>query len=66
MSPEMNKKLIKDMFSTFQLPIIEFGLQDVSQKAQATTGKLSISGIQPKLSLKLDKKNNSLISVAEG
>lgn len=62
----MNKKLIKDMFSTFQLPIIEFGLQDVSQKAQATTGKLSISGIQPKLSLKLDKKNNSLISVAEG
>jgi serine/threonine-protein kinase HipA len=66
MSLGMNKKLIKEMFNTFQLPIIEFGLQDLSQKAQQTTGKLSISGIQPKLSLKLDKKNNTLISVAEG
>ncbi|MBU4251985.1 MAG: HipA domain-containing protein [Candidatus Omnitrophica bacterium] len=62
----MNKKLIKEMFNTSKLPIIEFGLQDVSQKAQKLAGKLSISGIQPKLSMKLDKKNNSLISVAEG
>ena len=62
----MNKKLIKEMFNTLELPIIEFGLQDVSYKAQQSTGKLSIPGVQPKLSLKLDKKNNSLISVAEG
>lgn len=66
MSLEMNKKLIKEMFNTSKLPIIEFGLQDVSQKAQQSAGKLSISGIQPKLSLKLDKKNNALISTAEG
>ena len=54
------------MFNTSELPIIEFSLQDVSQKAQKTSGKLSISGVQPKLSMKLDKKSNSLISVAEG
>jgi serine/threonine-protein kinase HipA len=66
MSPVMNKKLIKEMFNTSELPIIEFGLQDVSQKAQQSAGKLSIPGVQPKLSVKLDRKNNSLISVAEG
>ncbi len=62
----MNKKLIKEMFNTSELPIIEFGLQDVSYKAQQVAGKLSLSGVQPKLSMKLDKKSNSLISVAEG
>ncbi|MDD5173475.1 MAG: HipA domain-containing protein [Candidatus Omnitrophica bacterium] len=62
----MNEKLIKEMFNTSDLPSIEFGLEDVSQKAQKTTGKLSISGVQPKLSMKLDRKNNTLISVAEG
>ncbi|MFH1440851.1 MAG: HipA domain-containing protein [Candidatus Omnitrophota bacterium] len=54
------------MFNTSELPIIDFSLEDVSRKAQKTTGKLSISGVQPKLSMKFDKKNNSLISVAEG
>ncbi len=62
----MNEKIIKEMFNASEPPIIDFSLQDVSQKAQKTTGKLSISGVQPKLSMKLDKKNNSLISVAEG
>ncbi|MBU1044413.1 MAG: HipA domain-containing protein [Candidatus Omnitrophica bacterium] len=62
----MNAKFIKAMFNTNKLPIIEFGSQDISQKAQMVTGKLSISGVQPKLSVKLDKKKNSLISVAAG
>jgi serine/threonine-protein kinase HipA len=62
----MNEKIIKKMFNTPTLPIIDFSLQDVSRKAQRSTGKLSISGVQPKLSMKLDKKNNTLISVAEG
>lgn len=66
MSLIMDKKLIKEMFNTSKLPIIEFSLQDVSQKAQQSAGKLSISGVQPKLSVKLDRKNNSLISTAEG
>ncbi len=66
MNMRMSEKLIKEMFNTSELPIIDFSLEDVSQKAQKSTGKLSISGVQPKLSMKLDKKNNSLISVAEG
>lgn len=66
MSLEMNKKRIKKMFNTSELPIIDFSLQDVSQKAQQMTGKLSISGVQPKLSMILDKKTNLLIVAAEG
>lgn len=62
----MDKKLIKKMFNASETPIIDFTLQDVSQRAQQLTGKLSISGVQPKLSVKLDNKNNSLIPVAEG
>ncbi|MCG2710957.1 MAG: HipA domain-containing protein [Candidatus Omnitrophica bacterium] len=62
----MNKKLIKTIFNTSKLPLIEFGLREVSQKAQKVSGKLSISGVQPKLSMKLDKKRNVLTSVAKG
>ena len=62
----MNTKFIKEMFNTSKLPIIEFGLQDISRKAQEVTGKLSISGVQPKLSVMVDRKSNSLICVAKG
>ena len=62
----MDDKFLKKMFNASELPIIDFGLEDMSQKAQKLTGKLSISGVQPKLSMKLDKKRNSLIPVAEG
>ena len=54
------------MFNSSKLPVIDFNLVDVSRKAQKLTGKLSISGVQPKLSVKLDKKQNLLIPVAEG
>ena len=54
------------MFNASELPIIDFGLEDMSQTAQKLTGKLSISGVQPKLPMKLDKKRNSLIPVADG
>ncbi len=62
----MDEKIFKKMFNAFELPIIDFGLEDMSQKAQKLSGKLSISGVQPKLSVKLDKKKNSLIPVPEG
>lgn len=61
----MNEKFLKSMFNSSKLPVIDFGLSDISQKAQKLTGKLSISGVQPKLSVKLDKKQNMLIPVAE-
>ena len=61
----MTDKFIKKMFGTSELPTIEFNSEDVSQKAQELTGKLSISGVQPKLSMKMDKKKNTLIPVAK-
>jgi serine/threonine-protein kinase HipA len=62
----MNEKFLKDMFNASKLPVIDFTLGDISQKAQKLTGKLSISGVQPKLSVKLDKKKNILVPAAEG
>ena len=54
------------MFNSSKTPVIDFGLGDISRKAQELTDKLSISGIQPKLSVTLDEKQNMLIPVAEG
>ena len=54
------------MFNSSRLPGINFGLADISRQAQKLAGKLSISGVQPKLSVKLDKKKNGLVSVDKG
>lgn len=62
----MDEKFFKGMFNSSKCPAIDFTLLDMSQKAQQLTGKFSISGVQPKLSVKLDKKLNVLIPVAEG
>jgi serine/threonine-protein kinase HipA len=62
----MNEKFLRKMFNSSKLPVIDFSLEDLSQQAQKLTGKLSISGVQPKLSVKLDKKQNMLIPAAEG
>ena len=61
----MNEKFLKEMFNSSKWPVIDFNLDDMSQKAQKLSGKFSISGVQPKLSVKLDKKQNILIPVAE-
>jgi len=62
----MNEKFLKGMFNSSKLPNINFDLSEISLQAQKLAGKLSISGVQPKLSLKMDKKNNELIVVNEG
>ena len=62
----MNEKFLKAMFNSTNLPTINFGLVDINLEAQKLAGKLSISGVQPKLSVKLDKKSNELIVVTEG
>lgn len=54
------------MFHSLKWPSIDFGLADVPQQAQRLAGKFSISGVQPKLSVKLDKKQNTLIVVSTG
>jgi serine/threonine-protein kinase HipA len=63
----MDPKLLKQMFGVPNIPIISFSLQDVPLKAQEMVGKMSISGMQPKLSVKLDKKSGELVlSPTEG
>ncbi len=63
---KMDDKLLKKMFNMPDWPKIDFSLSEVSLEAQELTGKLSISGVQPKLSVKLDRKKNMLVSVAKG
>jgi serine/threonine-protein kinase HipA len=54
------------VFSAKRPPKIELGLADISQEAQKMAGKLSISGVQPKLSVAWDRKKGLLVPAAEG
>ena len=57
----MDPKLLKEMFGINQAPAIRLSLQDVPLKAQDMAGRMSISGVQPKLSLKLDQHKTELV-----
>lgn len=57
----MDPKLLKEMFNSNQAPVISLSLLDIPLKAQAMAGKMSISGVQPKLSLRLDKHKMELV-----
>ena len=57
---------LKGMFNLAVEPTIPLSLWDIPLQAQAMVGKMSISGVQPKLSLKLDKVKRQLIPVATG
>ena len=59
-------KTIKAMFNLDIEPIIPLSLVDIPLRAQAMVGKMSISGVQPKLSLQLNKPQAELVPVAEG
>lgn len=54
------------MFGSVKYPAIDLGLGDLARKAQEVAGKLSISGVQPKLSVRLDAELNTLVPVALG
>jgi serine/threonine-protein kinase HipA len=54
-------KIIKKMFKSEELPKIDFGLKDIAVKAQEMVGKMSVSGVQPKLLVKHATKGNQLI-----
>ncbi len=56
----------KSMFGTTKKPVISFSLPEISLKAQDMVGKLSISGVQPKLSVKFDKRSGELVPAPEG
>ena len=57
---------LKKLFGVDYLPTIDLSLGEVNIKAQQMVGKLSISGVQPKLSVKLNSKKRQLDVVSEG
>lgn len=62
----MDEKFIKKMFETSKWPTIDFGLSDIPLQAQKLAGKLSISGVQPKLIMKLNTEKNQLETMPGG
>ena len=57
---------LKRLFGSTRAPKTSFVLSQLSITAQKMIGKLSISGVQPKLSMKLNKREHALEVVAEG
>lgn len=51
---EYDPKALRDMFGKPIRPTIDLSLPDIAMQAQKMAGKLSISGVQPKLSVALD------------
>jgi len=62
----VSSTFLKEMFGTNQVPNISLSLRDIPLKAQDMAGKMSISGVQPKLSLKLDKNQGELVVAPTG
>lgn len=63
---EFHARCMKALFDTGYIPAINFTLAEIATTAQKMAGKLSVSGVQPKLSMKLNKKEHALEVVAEG
>lgn len=61
-----HQSCLRKLFGVNYLPAVDLTLKEVSIKAQQMVGKLSISGVQPKLSVKLNKKTRKLEITAEG
>ncbi len=62
----LHNKCLRNLFGVSYMPKINLSLADISIKAQEMSGKLSISGVQPKLSMKLNRRKKELSVVAEG
>jgi serine/threonine-protein kinase HipA len=60
------KSGLKALLNTNYVPKINFTLAELSVNAQKMVGKLSISGVQPKLSMKLQSDTKELIVVSSG
>lgn len=57
---------LRKLFGTTTLPIVPFGVNDLSTLIATYHGRMSISGIQIKASIKLDKQSKKLEVVAVG
>jgi serine/threonine-protein kinase HipA len=61
-----HKSCLKKLFDSEKIPIIEFKSTDIVYELSKTIGKMSISGIQIKASVKLNKKSNIIEIVKTG
>lgn len=61
----MDSVQIKKMFGVNDVPRIGFSLQDIPLKAQEMAGRMSISGVQPKLSVRFDKRLGEIVPAME-
>lgn len=51
----------KNIFGVSWTPKLKFKYSEIAAEAQKLVGKMSISGVQPKLSMKLDRKERALV-----
>ncbi len=63
---KMHKKCIKNLFGVTYIPQTDLTLNEVTVKAQEMADKISISGVQAKLSMKLNRKSKKLLPIASG
>ena len=61
-----HRKCSKQLFGTAQPPDVPFKSTDVTTEAQKMVGRMSISGVQPKLSVIHDRKRHELTVVDRG
>ncbi|QQR79399.1 MAG: hypothetical protein IPJ69_08475 [Deltaproteobacteria bacterium] len=54
------------LFGLRSTPSLNMTNFDFGQVAQDMVGQMSISGVQPKISMRLDKKTKSLLSAPQG
>lgn len=63
---QYHKKCARRLFGTNRVPLIPFSSKDIVTEAQKMVGKISISGVQPKLSIHLDKRSKYFQVVEKG
>ncbi len=61
-----HKRCSKRLFGTTRPPKVPFKATDIAREAQKMVGKMSISGVQPKLSVIHDRKKSQLNVVERG
>lgn len=61
-----HQKCSKALFGTRQPPSVPFKSTEVSAEAQKMVGRMSISGVQPKLSVIHDRKRHALVAIDTG
>lgn len=57
----MSTNMFRNLFGMAKAPDLNLSLQEIPLRAQEMAGRMSISGVQPKLSLKLNKSSRELI-----